>query len=479
VAAAASADASEAGAALSATNAAASATNAATSATNAANSATASATSATNSANSATSAATSATNAAAEANLAKDWATKLVTTVDGVEFSSKYYAQQAAATAASINPANFATAAQGTRADTAFGWGNHALAGYAADNAVVKLTGNQTIAGTKTFSSPVAGDITGNAATVTNGVYLNATQTLTNKTLTSPALTDPSYTGTLTGGTGVINIGSGQLYKDASGNVGIGTSSPQGRLHVTGGDFCLGYDDRIRVFSAGTFPEDTLLQNYYDNNGNDTLLLKPGGLSGGGQIIFAGRTGSERARIDSSGNLLVGTTTASARLTLQQSGSQDVIRVNIGTAAAGYVSLGSGTTMLPAYFATSNGSVFAGQISCSGSSTSYQTSSDYRLKHDIKPMTGALAKVAQLKPVTYKWNVDDSESQGFIAHELQEVVPECVSGEKDAVDADGKPVYQGIDTSFLVATLVAAIQEQQAMIKDLQTRIEALEGTQP
>jgi len=183
VAAAASADASKTNAALSATSAATSATNAATSATNAANSATASAASATNSANSASSAATSATNAAADADLAKDWATKLVTTVDGVEFSSKYYAQQAAATAASIDPASFATAAQGTNADTAFGWGNHALAGYAAENAVVKLTGDQTIAGTKTFSSPVAGDITGNAATVTNGVYLATTQTLTNKTL--------------------------------------------------------------------------------------------------------------------------------------------------------------------------------------------------------------------------------------------------------------------------------------------------------
>ena len=65
-------------------------------------------------------------------------------------------------------------------------------------------------------------------------------------------------------------------------------------------------------------------------------------------------------------------------------------------------------------------------------------------------MTGALAKVAALKPVTYKWNADNSDGEGFIAHELQAVVPQCVTGEKDAVDADGNPVYQGIDVSFLV-----------------------------
>jgi hypothetical protein len=77
-------------------------------------------------------------------------------------------------------------------------------------------------------------------------------------------------------------------------------------------------------------------------------------------------------------------------------------------------------------------------------------------------MTGALAKIALLKPCTYKWNADGSDGQGFIAHELDEVVPGCVTGEKDAVDFDGNPVYQGIDTSFLVATLTAAIQELKA-----------------
>jgi len=63
-----------------------------------------------------------------------------------------------------------------------------------------------------------------------------------------------------------------------------------------------------------------------------------------------------------------------------------------------------------------------------------------------------------------QWKTDGSDGQGFIAHELQAVVPDCVTGTKDAVDADGKPQYQGVDTSFLVATLVAAIQELKAEI---------------
>ena len=88
-------------------------------------------------------------------------------------------------------------------------------------------------------------------------------------------------------------------------------------------------------------------------------------------------------------------------------------------------------------------------------------------------MTGALAKVALLKPCTYKWNVDGSDGEGFIAHELAEVCPQAVTGEKDAVDANGNIKPQGIDTSFLVATLTAAIQEQQAIIESLKARLDA------
>jgi hypothetical protein len=120
-----------------------------------------------------------------------------------------------------------------------------------------------------------------------------------------------------------------------------------------------------------------------------------------------------------------------------------------------------------------NGSAI-GSISQNGTTAvAYNTSSDYRLKNTIAPMTGALAKVALLKPVTYKWNVDGSDGEGFIAHELAEVVPQAVTGEKDAVDDEGNPKYQGIDTSFLVATLTAAIQEQQEIINSLKARLDA------
>jgi hypothetical protein len=171
----------------------------------------------------------------------------------------------------------------------------------------------------------------------------------------------------------------------------------------------------------------------------------------------------EAARIDSSGNLLVGTTSNSngARFAVSAAWPQ--------TPSVMYCDRGAGQTAI-AFF---NSGSQVGRIDTTSSATSYVTSSDYRLKHDIQPMSGALSKVAQLKPVTYKWNLDDSESQGFIAHELQAVVPDCVTGEKDAVDADGNPVYQGIDTSFLVATLTAAIQELKAEVDSLRAQVEA------
>jgi hypothetical protein len=190
-----------------------------------------------------------------------------------------------------------------------------------------------------------------------------------------------------------------------------------------------------------------------------------------GSIVF-GRlnTGSqvEACRTDSSGNLLVGTTSASGvGLTL---GNQ---AANSGVPYAVFKKSLSGTVLVQYFYHNATG---VGSIQCSDTATSYVTLSDYRLKKDIAPMTGALAKVLQLKPVTYKWKSNGSDGEGFIAHELAEICPHAVAGEKDAVDADKNIVSQGIDTSFLVATLTAAIQELKAINDSLTLRIVALES---
>jgi len=117
-----------------------------------------------------------------------------------------------------------------------------------------------------------------------------------------------------------------------------------------------------------------------------------------------------------------------------------------------------------------------GSITSTATATSYVTSSDYRLKNTITPMTGALAKVAALKPVAYKWNIDGSDGEGFIAHELAEVCPHAVTGEKDAVNEDGKPVHQGVDYGKITPLLTAALQEAIAKIELLEARLASLES---
>ena len=188
--------------------------------------------------------------------------------------------------------------------------------------------------------------------------------------------------------------------------------------------------------------------------------------------------GTTAITVDTSQNVLVGTTSnvGSGKLTVQAN-----LSVNNGISIDDSNSSSGGTF---ARFSVSSGTL-CGYIArvATTNAVSYSTTSDYRLKENIVPMTGALSKIAQLKPVTYRWKDCGVDSQGFIAHELQAVVPDCVNGEKDAVDKDGNPVYQGIDTSFLVATLTAAIQELKAIndtqaetINALTARLEALEN---
>jgi len=120
-------------------------------------------------------------------------------------------------------------------------------------------------------------------------------------------------------------------------------------------------------------------------------------------------------------------------------------------------------------FRNIQGTTTYGSIVRNLSSIAYNTSSDYRLKENIAPMDNAANRIKALKPCRFNFIGSEHTVDGFIAHEAQEIVPESVTGDKDAVDSEGNPVYQGIDQSKLVPLLTAALQEALA-------RIEALEG---
>jgi hypothetical protein len=124
-----------------------------------------------------------------------------------------------------------------------------------------------------------------------------------------------------------------------------------------------------------------------------------------------------------------------------------------------------------AYFTVNSGATYVGAISTDLTVTTYDTASDYRLKENVQPMLNGLEKIALIQPKTWTWKINGTQGQGFIAHELQEHFPEAVSKEKDAIHPEtGEPLYQGVDTSFIVATLVKAVQELTERIKVLEAK---------
>jgi len=373
-----------------------------------------------------------------------------------------------------------------------------------------------------------------------------------------------------------------RLRIDSSGNVGIGTSSPGELLDVRGGSLVVGShyvstvntNYRIRLESVGAA-----------NNNNYTGEI---GLAGGGvepgdsSMTFATRkwNGSayvitEKVRIDSSGRLLVGTSSATTGSLLAVAGGDIIIRKDSGGDEVGVDTykyrLATQSGVLAEVFATSEGAggasgrggalkfftkgdnqgsttermritsggsvyianaaggsgsyagyggeVFAvrgalntslfwtegiendgvaiqgargtngfvctwfnngtkvGDISVTASATAYNTGSDYRLKENIISLTGAIDRLNQLQVHRFNFIADpETTVDGFIAHEAQAVVPECVTGQKDAVDDDGNPIYQGIDQSKLVPLLTAALQEAVAKIETLEAKVAALEA---
>ena len=110
------------------------------------------------------------------------------------------------------------------------------------------------------------------------------------------------------------------------------------------------------------------------------------------------------------------------------------------------------------------------EVASFGTAINYATTSDYRLKENVQPMTDGLSRILQLQPVTYTWKKQQVNGEGFIAHDLQEIIPDAVTGKKDELDENGNPIYQGVDASRIVPILVKAIQELAEKIKLLENK---------
>jgi len=279
-----------------------------------------------------------------------------------------------------------------------------------------------------------------------------------------------------------------QLHSDGDsyfngGNVGIGETSPLGKLHVKSADSGAGADagaDELVVEGSG----DSGLSILSGASNNGTILFSDSGDSAAGglryeqnnnALNFRTNGGWGRLIIDYEGNVLIGKPTHNVNNT------QGVDITNTGAVVAtndgGISFLANRTGSDGQTFLFRRQNVTVGSISVTGSATTYATSSDYRLKENVDYDFTALDRVTQLKPARFNFIATPTVTvDGFVAHEVQDIVPEAITGEKDAVDNEGNPDYQGIDQSKLVPLLTKAIQEQQTIIDDLKSRIETLEG---
>jgi hypothetical protein len=299
-----------------------------------------------------------------------------------------------------------------------------------------------------------------------------------------------------TGGSGSNSVPE-RLRIDSQGRVGIGTTSPGGSqsalLHVVHSSACPFTIDGTSAGGGYLTIENNGLARYFIGSGAQLgggtvseLALRS---QTGGGITFLTNGANERARIDSSGRLLVGTSSTSGFVT---DGGKFYIR-NSGECMAIYNDTGTGWNMR--HNATSNGGTFyfisfaaagtgVGGITSNSTTTTYGTTSDYRLKENIEPITDSVDRLKQLNPCKFNFIAAPERTvDGFLAHEVQTHVPESVVGEKDAVDQSGEPVYQNIDQSKLVPLLTAALQEavarieaQDTTIASLEARLTALEG---
>lgn len=186
--------------------------------------------------------------------------------------------------------------------------------------------------------------------------------------------------------------------------------------------------------------------------------------------LIISTAGAEAMRIDSNGAVLINSTARNdlgVVEILTTIGTDNAMIIKTAESGAS----GSATAMKFRFNSSTTGS-----IGYSSSGTSFNTSSDYRLKENVEYSFDATTELKKLKPCKFNFKTDkDRIVEGFLAHEVQDIVPQAITGKKDEVDEDDNPVYQGIDQSKLVPLLVKSLQEALAEIDTLKTKVAALE----
>ena len=242
------------------------------------------------------------------------------------------------------------------------------------------------------------------------------------------------------------------LVLKGNGNVGIGTTSPSAKLHVSGGDIRIDDTEQLQFGAGGV---------RINNDAAGRMYLNA-------PLAYYWQAGSGyRMVLLNSGNLGIGTTSPGSLLEVK--GSTNSTTSNLLRLVREVDS--SQPHKVAAFYSGVNE---RGSITVNSFATAYNTSSDYRLKENIKSIDNSVDRLMSLNPCSFNFKSTDKNKlviDGFIAHEAQEVVPEAVTGLKDAIDKNGDPIYQGIDQSKLIPLLTAALQEAIERIKALENKI--------
>jgi len=321
------------------------------------------------------------------------------------------------------------------------------------------------------------------AQTTSDGIFsLLARTGGTNNPQLRISLTDSTTTTTLdansVGGSPILALavnGTTRMTLDSSGNVGVGVTpsawgSSYKSVQTTLGAALAGNTGNL-ILAQNCYHDGT---NWVNNRASTYSSRYDMNVAGNGfhaWYVYNASFGTvgntipftQAMTLDASGNLMVG------QATVTGANADSFVYSKSGSYAT--VSHVSGTSSGTAYLQFLYNNAQIGTITQNGTTgVLYNIVSDYRLKESVKPINGGLARVNALKPSVYNWKSDGSTGEGFLAHELAEVVPFAVSGEKDAVNADGSIKSQGIDMSRVVPILVAAIQELTARVQTLEAR---------